>query len=119
MDIIKTCRELLAIEQELPNHCVNFGQYFPKHFRMETFEQVWNNTSGGFESIGGDALTCERTYVFIPYPEIDEPCQVYFGSRYAYSVSTKCEQFMDDVCNHRVAGYNTAKKNYDRFSRIS
>lgn len=118
MNIIKTCRELLAIEEELPNHCVNFGQSFPKDFSMETFEQVWGNTSGGFEGIGGQLLTGERTYVFIPYPEIDELCQVYFGGKYAYSVPIECEKFRKDVKNRRVMGCKKARLSYSGCVRI-
>lgn len=118
MDIISMCRELLTIEQELPNHCVNFGQYFSQNFQMETFEQVWNNTSGGFEGVGGDMITCERTYVFIPYPETDEPCQVYFGGKYAYSVPIECEKFIKDIKNRQVMGCKKARLSYGGYIRI-
>ena len=62
MDIITTCRELLAIEQELPS-------------------------------------------------------QVYFGGKYAYSVSIEDKQFMKDVRNRRVADCCKAMRTYNGFSR--
>ena len=111
------CRELLAIEQELPHHCVNFGQYFSQDFQMETFEQIWGNTAGGFGGIGGCAMTSQNTYVFIPEVD-DEPCQVYFGGRYAYSVPITDEKFLQDVKNHNVAGCSKAKTTYKNCSKI-
>lgn len=116
MNIITMCRELLAIEQEFPNHCVNFGKYYPQDFQMETFVQMWGNTSGGFEGIGGDMMTSQRTYVFIP--EVDEPCQVYFGGMYAYSVPVTDEKFLQDVRNRRVAGCSKAKTTYKNCYKI-
>lgn len=91
MNIISMCRELLAIEQEFPNHCVNFGKYYPQDFQMETFVQMWGNTSGGFGGIGGDMMTSQRTYVFIP--EVDEPCQVYFANAERWE-NTKIETLL-------------------------
>lgn len=70
---------------------------------METFAQTWGNTSGGFEGIGGSAITEQRTYVFIPISPTDEYCQVYFGDRFAYSVPMS-KKFLEDVKNRNVAG---------------
>jgi len=115
MDIINMCRELLAIEQELPNHCLNFGKYFSRDFRMETFEQTWGNTSGGFEKLGGDMMISQRTYVFIP--DVDDLCQVYFGGIYAYSVPVS-EQFMEDVRKRSIKGCSKAPMAYKGCRRV-
>ena len=102
LNLIQIARELLAIHEEFPYHLKNYDDNNINDFEMETFTQLWGNTSGGFESIGGAAMTTQRTYVFIPIVE-DEDCQVYFGGAYAYSVPYS-EEFEKDVRNHNVAG---------------
>lgn len=104
---------LINIYQELPNRCVNCGKHTCDDFGIAIFEQVWGNTSGGFESVGGDMLTSGITCVMIPRPDVpDEPCQVYFDGWYAYSVPYENKEFVEDVKNHNVAGKMTAKRKY-------
>lgn len=76
---------------------------------MYTFEQTWGNTSGGFEGIGGSAMTNQNTYVFIP--EEDLPCIVFFGGKFAYKIPYSSE-FIEDVRKQRVAGMSSYKKKY-------
>jgi hypothetical protein len=101
--------ELLLIDR-------NFTCYLkdPYHTRMEdfeffTFEQTWGNTSGGFEGIGGCAMTNQRTYVFVPVYTEKEECLVFFGGRFAYH-APYCETFLEDVRNQRVAGVSKKSK---------
>lgn len=61
------------------------------------------NTSGGFESMGGSAMTTQRTYVFVPTHTFDDKCFVYFGGSFAYTVPYS-EEFMSDVINRSVKG---------------
>jgi hypothetical protein len=102
LNLIQIARELLAIHEEFPYHLKNYNDNSIRDFVMETFTQLWGNTSGGFESIGGAAMTIQRTYVFIPTVN-DEDCQVYFGGAYTYSVPYS-KEFEDDVKAHNVAG---------------
>lgn len=108
LNLIKIARELLYIHEEFPNHLNDFYNHKINNFKMETFTQIWGNTSGGFEGIGGSAMTEQRTYVFIPIVE-NEPCQVYFGGRYAYSVPIT-DLFIKDVREHKVAGIHSREK---------
>ena len=66
LNLIQIARELLAIHEEFPYHLKNYDDSSIRDFVMETFTQLWGNTSGGFESMGGAAMTIQRTYVFIP-----------------------------------------------------
>ena len=108
LSLVRTARELLAIEEEFRNHLNDWTHHDIADFQMETFVQVWGSTSGGFEGIGGAAMTEQRTYVFIPLVD-GENCQVYFGGRYAYSVSYS-NVFMEDVKNRQVKGMHGKKK---------
>lgn len=102
LNLIEVAREVLAIHEEFPYHLKDMKNHYISDFELETFTQIWGNTSGGFCSMGGCAMTTQRTYVFIPIG-VDEDCQVYFGGGYAYSVPYS-ETFMEDVKNHRVEG---------------
>lgn len=102
LNLIEIAREVLAIHEEFPYHLKDMENHYIGDFEMETFTQIWGNTSGGFCSMGGCAMTTQRTYVFISQ-RADEKCQVYFGGRYAYSVPYS-EAFMNDVKNHCVEG---------------
>lgn len=78
-------------------------------FELHTFVQVWGNTSGGFEGIGGQAMTAQRTYVFIPVYSNKEKCLVFFGDRFAYGVPYS-KKFIDDVKNGQVEGVSRKGK---------
>ena len=108
LNLIKIAREILAIHEEFPYHLKEMYNHYISDFEMETFTQVWGNTSGGFCSLGGSAMTTQRTYVFIPQ-RVDEDCQVYFGGAFAYAVPYS-DEFMEDVKNHRVEGRGYHRK---------
>lgn len=104
--------EILSIDREFYFH-VNPESYNKglrqADYEMYTFEQVWGNTSGGFEGIGGSAMTTQRTYVFIPNHQFDDNCMIFFGGRFAYSVPYSRE-FMDDVAGCRIEGKSKSGK---------
>lgn len=84
-------------------NCVN-------DFELYTFEQTWGNTSGGFEGIGGRAMTNQRTYVFVPLTATEnEECLVFFGGRFAYHAPCN-EIFMNDVRDQNIAGVSQKSK---------
>lgn len=70
-------------------------------FDIDIFEQVWGNTSGGFEGIGGSAMTTQTTYVLIP--KFDHDCLVFFGGKFAYK-APYTKKFRDDVAMGAVKG---------------
>lgn len=127
--LTQIARELLAIDEDLAGRVLHLQSKMPKitvgnvtltsgepHdcYELYTFEQTWGNTSGGFEGIGGCAMTTERTYVLVPNGNFDDECFVYFGGRFAYSVPFS-DEFMQDIRNHCVAG----KKSYSRYLNTS
>ena len=113
LSLIGIARELLAIHEEFPNHLNDWKHNNISDFEMETFVQTWGNTSGGFEGIGGSAITKQRTYVFIPLIA-GENYQVYFGGGYAYSVPYGNRLFEEDLKNRQVAGYQRKRKYFEK-----
>ncbi len=112
-DLLRMAQSLINIHKEIPSRCKSYGRYGGNDFEIVTFEQVWENTSGGFEGIGGDMITSGTTYVLLPLPDTpNEPCQVYFDGSYAYSVPFENERFLEDVRNRCVAGKMTARRRY-------
>ena len=71
----------------------------------------YGSTCGGFEGIGGSAMTVQRTWVFLP--KIDnEDVHVYFDNRYAYSIPKGNKAFMKDLAKNSIAGVGEYKKKY-------
>lgn len=101
LNLIDIAIEILWIKNDIEYKLENKGTKI-SNYTMETFTQIWGNTSGGFESIGGCAMTTQRTYVFIPESH-DGDCMVYFGGRFAYSVPYS-ETFIKDVKERNIAG---------------
>lgn len=78
-------------------------------FELHTFMQVWGSTTGGFGGIGWQAMTTQRTYVFIPLTNAKEKCLVFFGSKFAYAVP-ESREFYEDVKNEQVESVNRKGK---------
>lgn len=112
LNLVKIARELLAIHEDFPFRLKNPMQWRIGDFEMETFTQTWGNTSGGFETIGGDAITEQRVYVFVPV-STDENCFVYFGGRFAYEVPFS-QIFMTDIRDRKVAGLHHKSKYFSK-----
>lgn len=70
-------------------------------FELYTFEQVWGSTNCGWGGIGGQAITSQRTYVFVPIYSGTENCLIYFGGMFAYAVPYS-QKFIEDVKNRQV-----------------
>lgn len=70
-------------------------------FELHTFVQVWGNTNCGWGGIGGQAMTTQRTYVFIHVYDEKEKCFVFFGGKFAYAVPYS-QKFIEDVRNSQV-----------------
>lgn len=104
--------ELLYIEQCFRNRFSLIYTPNLNEYDFYTFEQMWGNTSGGFQGIGGCAITTQRTYVFIPKDSIDNnTCFVFFGGNFAYQVQ-KSKEFLRDVKNENIAGVRDYKNKY-------
>lgn len=108
MNLIQTAQEVLNIKQSY-NFYLDYKKLKEQHikrvddddFDIHIFEQMWGNTSGGFEGIGGSAMTMQTTYVLIP--KFDHDCLVYFGSKFAYKVPYS-QKFIADVLAKNVKG---------------
>jgi len=112
LDLRDMAIELLQIDSEFYNR-MGYDLYQKgvriSDFDLFTFVQMWGNTSGGFEGVGGCAMTNQRTYVFACIDGACDICYVYFGGRFAYTVPYS-EKFMEDVKNQRVAGKSSYGK---------
>ena len=107
MSLAKIADELLQIHLNWNFYCMSGSEI---DFDMQTFVQLWGNTTGGFEGFGGSAMTEQRTYVFIS--KFTDECLVFFGSRFAYSCRAT-ETFLSDVSNCSVCGLSSCKGKYD------
>ena len=109
MDFIQTAKEILNIKQNYGHYLDYkklqeqslFGNITDDDFDLYLFEQTWGNTSGGFEGIGGSAMTSQTTYVLVP--KFDHDCLVFFGGKFAYKAPYN-EKFMSDVREGNVKG---------------
>jgi len=102
--------ELLQIDRNFYGYLKEPYKNRISDFELYMFEQTWGNTSGGFEGIGGSAMTNQRTYVFIPTTATEqEECLVFFGGRFAYHAPYS-ETFINDVRNHNVVGVSKKSK---------
>lgn len=108
LNLVEIAQELLTIHMDFPFRLKHPMQYNIGDFEMETFTQTWGNTSCGFEGIGGNAISSQRTYVFIPVTA-DENCFVYFGGRFGYEVSYS-QDFIKDVYDRNIAGVKHKNK---------
>ena len=101
--LVHMAKQLLIINDD-----VNYRFDFSKDNRRVTvddfdihiFEQVWGSTALGFGGMGGQAITTEYTYVFVPV-QCNQSCFVYFGSRFAYEADYT-ENFKEDLRNQRM-----------------
>lgn len=73
------------------------------------FQQSWGNTSGGFQRIGGSAITKTDTIV-IRYAS---KYLVYFGGIFAYEVVNPCEHFREDLRIRKLAGVKDCINRYE------
>lgn len=108
--LVKMARELLTIDEDIPYRFAhNREKVTVDDFDLYTFEQTWGSTAGGFEGIGGQAITTQRTYVFVPRGSETSNCYVYFGSGFAYS-AIYSDTFMADVAKGQMASVSQKGK---------
>ena len=108
LNLVSMARELLQIHENIFCYVKNPAKTRISDFELETFVQTWGSTSGGFEGVGGCAMTPQRTYVFIPFND-DENCLVFFGGRYAYSAPYS-QAFKNDLQRRNMTGVSTKGK---------
>ena len=102
--------ELLLIDRNFHDYLKEPYKNRVSDFELYTFEQTWGNTSGGFEGIGGSAMTNQRTYVFVPTTATEkEECLIFFGGRFAYHAPYN-EVLKKDIAEHNMAGVNRKAK---------
>jgi len=96
--------ELLLIDRNFHGYLKEPYKNSVSDFELHTFEQTWGNTSGGFEGVGGSAMTNQRTYVFVPTTATEkEECLIFFGGRFAYHAPYN-EVLRKDIVEHNMAG---------------
>jgi hypothetical protein len=108
MDLVKTARELLEIENDWQNH----GWFAEEKFELITFKQIWSDTSGGFQAlVVQNALITQQTYILFSCDK-DNPHLVYFDGKFAYKVQYGDIIFEEDVANKNIAGKKDALTKY-------
>lgn len=108
LNLVQIAIELLQINENFIFYVSNKRKTRISDFELITFEQTWGSTSGGFEGIGGSAMTNQRTYIFIPFND-DEKCLVFFGGRFAYKADY-CETFKQDLIKQQLVGISKKGK---------
>lgn len=103
LNLISISKDILNIELYMNNQ----EEYKNGNWEIKIFQQWWGNTSGGFEGIGGSALTRQMTYVI--HNNID--AYVFFSGRFAYKIKIN-NNFINDLANENIAGRETYKKCY-------
>lgn len=109
--LVNMARQLLEIEGDLPyrfTYRLNEPHPSINDFELYTFEQIWGDTTTGFGGIGGQSMTSERTYVFVP-TNCNQKCFVYFGGRFAYTADY-CEAFKEDIRKQNMASVQESIK---------
>ena len=86
---------------------------------FKCFNQLWPSTSLGFDGWGGSSMTYAITTVIEELYNIDGKMSsrfhVFFGGRYAYSVSKPNDEFKDDLKNQIMENVSNAKDKYNTF----
>lgn len=104
--------ELLRIDQQMEMQLYKTKTKI-SDYALHTFEQVWGNTSGGFEGMGGSAMTAQNTHVFIPIQNCKSKiCLVFFGGSFAYAVPIN-SMFLEDVKQKNILGKSRYRDYWD------
>ena len=94
--------EVLQINDDWFNHVSDIKKIRLDDFELYTFVQMWGNTSGGFEGMGGSAMTNQNTYVLFPLCK-EEDAIIYFGGVFAYKAPIS-RVLIDDIRRGKMAG---------------
>lgn len=95
-------KDLLTIQETLIKDNINIDG-----FEFKMFEQWWDNTSGGFETFGGDEIIKQMTYVIHNF----NVGYVFFDGKFAYKVKVNT-LFLQDVSYENVSGLASYKNRY-------
>lgn len=114
ISLVSVAKDLLEINETLPcmigNEFVNLD--CPG---INMFRQIWGNTSGGFEGIGGSAMTDQMTYV-IDLCDRDGNVTyfIFFGGRLGYKIPKKdaTNVFFEDLKNSALRGCSNYQSYY-------
>lgn len=77
---------------------------------FDMFLQMWGNTSGGFEGVGGCAMT--EQYTVVVHERHTNIYIVCFGETPCYMVRDANQEFYDDLTNRNIKGLHSAKGVY-------
>ena len=104
--LVGLATDLLVIWEDASMRTQKYG--LEGRYEYFIFEQTWGNTSGGFETIGGCAMTRQQTIVIVPRNS-KERALVYFDGRFAYDVPVT-DVFLEDLKKERIAGCSSKNK---------
>ena len=105
----RIAKHLLMIDEEL-GFRVPY-EYNKQDIIIKMFEQMWGSASGGFEGIGGCAMTTQMTCVI--YNRQFKSYHIFFDGRFAYSLEDgnyNEEMFIEDLKNESIKGLESSKK---------
>lgn len=78
---------------------------------LDTFLQVWGDTSGGFESgLAGQAFIEE--YTTVAHERVTDTYIVCFGDKLCYKIDDPTEVFLEDLKNRQLKGLKSGKQVY-------
>lgn len=77
-----------------------------QHFDLHSWPQMWGNTAGGFEGIGGASMTMENVTCIVR----GNRCCVYFGGRFAYEGNMQDEWFAKGFRAKQILGAATFQR---------
>ena len=101
--VVTMAKQLLIINDDI-QYRFNFNKdsrrVFVDEFELHIFEQTWGSTALGFGGCGGQAMTTEYTYVFVPV-SCNQNAFVYFGSQFAYEAEVN-SVFKEDLLHKRM-----------------
>jgi hypothetical protein len=113
ISLTSIAKEILEINEMLP--CMVGHEFIVDCPGINMFRQVWGNTSGGHEGIGGSAMTDQMTYV-IDLCDRDGNVTyfVFFGGRLGYRIASKdaTPLFFSDLNNRALHGCSSYKNFY-------
>jgi len=104
--------ELLRIDQQMEMQLYKEKTKI-SDYALHTFEQLWGNTSGGFEGMGGSMMTTQNTHVFIPLQNCKSKiCLIFFGGTFAYTAPLT-STFLKHVEEKRILGKSRFRDYWD------
>ena len=101
-NLISKCLDHLRNDLQLEELYFSFLDF-------DIFTQLWSNTTGPLEGIGGSAITEAWTMVFTN--EFTSTMYIYFSTGYGYTVEKPSIEFTELVIKRQVPGIKTYIKN--------